>query len=283
MVLKAIRSTMKFTEGVSLSAATQLTRLMACIPHSRRLAHEHKSALSHATKLHFRRGGDKVAWSWGRGPVVILVHSWEGQGAEFAIMAQQLAEQGFRAIALDVTGHGESSGTLVSFRDFCLDIAALCEYLEIEEPHGFIAQDEAGLCLMAGREAYGLSAESYVLISTRDNLHSRVAQIQKRWQVSNDVFYNLREFVARELGCTWEEMKQGSVFSYQDHGELLIVHDDRQTQLAHMPIANIPRIWKGRAYVQSVAAKRPQQLLSDRLVIQKTSDFLQSYRRAIDA
>lgn len=283
MVLKAIRSTMKFTEGLSLSAATQLTRFMTRIPHARRITHEQKLALSQGSKLSFHRAGEKVAWSWGRGPLVVLVHSWEGQGADFAIMAQQLAEQGFRAVALDVTGHGQSSGKLVSFTDFCLDIAALCEYLEVEEPHGFIAQEEAGLCLMAGREQYGLSAEHYVLIGSGNLPSSRLNLVQRRWGVSDTVLCNLRESVANELGCTWDEMRQGSVFRYQDHGELLLVLDDKQNQIAHMPVTKICAAWRGRAYQCKADTISPRQLLTDAQITQQISDFLHDFNRVTEA
>lgn len=283
MVLKAIRSTMKFTEGVSLSAATQLTRLMTFIPHATRINTEQRHALAHATKLTFKRSGEKVAWSWGRGPLVILVHAWEGSGADFAIMAQQLADQGFRAVALDVTGHGESSGRLVSFKDFCLDIAALCEFLEVEEPHGFIAHDEAGLCLMAGREQYGLTAEHYVLIGSRNIPHSRLAQVQRRWKVSDRVLNNLRESVAKELGCTWKEMQKCCVLNYQDHGELLLVHDKRQTHIAHMPVAQILGAWRGRAYQHKAHSGKPRRLLADARVITEISDFLHDFKRVNEA
>lgn len=280
MVLKAIRSTMKFTEGVSLSAATQLTRLMTCIPHARRMTDAQKLALSHASRICFQRDGEKIAWSWGRGPLIILVHSWEGCGADFAMMAQQLAEQGFRAVALDVTGHGESSGRLVSFKDFCLDIAELCEHLDVEEPHGFIAQDEAGLCLMAGREQYGLIAEHYVLIGSRNVPHSRVEQVKRRWQISDSVFNKLRESVAKELGCTWDEMQQGCAFKYQDHGELLLVHHENQTQIAHMPVSSICASWRGRTYQHQAVEASPRQLLADTQVIQQISRFLHDFDRA---
>jgi pimeloyl-ACP methyl ester carboxylesterase len=55
-------------------------------------------------------GDGLVAWRWGEGPVVLLVHGFEGNRAQFAAIVSALVERGFAAVALDVPAHGESAG-----------------------------------------------------------------------------------------------------------------------------------------------------------------------------
>ena len=55
-------------------------------------------------------GDDLVAWRWGRGPAVLLVHGFEGNRAQFGAIIAALVERGFSAVALDVPAHGESAG-----------------------------------------------------------------------------------------------------------------------------------------------------------------------------
>lgn len=55
-------------------------------------------------------GDGLVAWRWGRGPTVLLVHGFEGSRAQFAAIIEALVARGFSAVALDAPGHGESAG-----------------------------------------------------------------------------------------------------------------------------------------------------------------------------
>lgn len=55
-------------------------------------------------------GGGLVAWRWGKGPTVLLVHGFEGSRAQFAAIIEALVARGFSAVALDAPGHGESTG-----------------------------------------------------------------------------------------------------------------------------------------------------------------------------
>jgi pimeloyl-ACP methyl ester carboxylesterase len=58
--------------------------------------------------------GRLAARSWGRGPLVLLVHGWNGRGAQLAAVGRSLAERGFRAVAFDHPAHGGSSGRTVT-------------------------------------------------------------------------------------------------------------------------------------------------------------------------
>ena len=54
-------------------------------------------------------GDGLIAWRWGQGPVVLLVHGFEGNRAQFASFVEALVELGFTAVALDVPTYGESA------------------------------------------------------------------------------------------------------------------------------------------------------------------------------
>jgi pimeloyl-ACP methyl ester carboxylesterase len=48
--------------------------------------------------------------SWGEGPAVLLVHGWNSRGTHWGAHIDALNEAGFRAVAVDAPGHGESPG-----------------------------------------------------------------------------------------------------------------------------------------------------------------------------
>jgi pimeloyl-ACP methyl ester carboxylesterase len=63
------------------------------------------------------RHGELAAWSWGEGPLVLLVHGWNGRGLQLKAMAQAVAARGYRAVAFDHPAHGQSSGRTATIPD----------------------------------------------------------------------------------------------------------------------------------------------------------------------
>src|SRR5688572_2760861 len=70
---------------------------------------EEQAAMASARKLFYGENGRQLAWIWGEsGPLIVLVHGWGGAAEQMAPLARQLALDGFRCVALEVTGHGSS-------------------------------------------------------------------------------------------------------------------------------------------------------------------------------
>ena len=62
-----------------------------------------------------RGGGDEIAvYAWGNGPTILCVHGWGGRATNFAAFIGPMVAAGFRVVAFDAPGHGQSSGTLSS-------------------------------------------------------------------------------------------------------------------------------------------------------------------------
>jgi pimeloyl-ACP methyl ester carboxylesterase len=66
-----------------------------------------------------------AAWSWGEGPLALLVHGWEGSAAHMVPAATRLADVGFRTVLLDMPAHGRSSGRLTSLVEWVQVLRAL--------------------------------------------------------------------------------------------------------------------------------------------------------------
>lgn len=58
------------------------------------------------------------AWRWGRGPVVFMIHGWNGRGIQFHRFVAPLVSSGYTAIAIDGPAHGASSGRITSYFEF---------------------------------------------------------------------------------------------------------------------------------------------------------------------
>ena len=75
--------------------------------------------------------GRLVFWEWAppleregapraptKQPVALLVHGWEGRGTQLGALAGPLLKRGWRVLAVDAPGHGESEGSQLLVSDF---------------------------------------------------------------------------------------------------------------------------------------------------------------------
>src|SRR3972149_4707596 len=56
------------------------------------------------------RGQALAVDSWGAGPVVLMVHGWNGRGAQLGAFAPELVRAGYRVVTFDTPAHGRSPG-----------------------------------------------------------------------------------------------------------------------------------------------------------------------------
>jgi len=64
------------------------------------------------------------ATAWGAGPSVLLVHGWEGRGAQLGAFVDPLIAAGYRVVALDGPAHGDSLGSTTTGPEFAQALVA---------------------------------------------------------------------------------------------------------------------------------------------------------------
>jgi pimeloyl-ACP methyl ester carboxylesterase len=64
------------------------------------------------------------ATAWGAGPTVLLVHGWEGRGAQLGAFVDPLVAAGYRVVALDGPAHGDSPGRTTTGPEFAQALVA---------------------------------------------------------------------------------------------------------------------------------------------------------------
>jgi pimeloyl-ACP methyl ester carboxylesterase len=72
--------------------------------------------------------GQKLAcWSWGDGPVVLVMHGWGSRAGRFRHFIPALRQLGFRIVALDGPGHGRTGGDSASLPQFAAAVASVAD------------------------------------------------------------------------------------------------------------------------------------------------------------
>lgn len=113
-------------------------------------------------------GDGLVAWRWGRGPTVLLVHGFEGNRAQFGAIIDALLARGFAAVALDVPAHGESSGRELTAVKF---VAAIKRASERLGPLHAVIGHSMGAAMSLFTVAHHGGAGRVALVSAPSALH----------------------------------------------------------------------------------------------------------------
>ncbi|MCL1126987.1 alpha/beta hydrolase [Shewanella surugensis] len=123
-MLKVIQGIMQLTGLISPKLSAHLALYLCSKPKKHTDSNREKEQLNQGNKLTYKGalGTNNIAWSWGKGPVVILCHGWEARGSKMATLAMEIANAGFQAIAIDCTAHGYSAGKRSNFDIMARDI-----------------------------------------------------------------------------------------------------------------------------------------------------------------
>jgi len=254
--------------------AFAFTRLLASIPTSPPLKENDRRVLSRARRITFGNKGEKVAWIWGKGPLVLLVHGWSGRGGQLATLAQHISMRGFQTVVFDVTAHGESKGWRVTFRDFITDVAELTHFLD-QPVFAYIGHSAGGLGMMAARELKGIRAERYVCLCAPRAPYVPVNDIRKIVGPPKAVLERFKLYYAGHFDSTWEDLDRGRAFAQSDHARLLLLYDENDDRVEHADGERVQAIWPS-AKVMKTRGLGHQKIMWDPQVIDEVASFLQA-------
>lgn len=104
------------------------------------------------------------ARAWGEtGPLVLALHGWRGRTTQFSLLATALGSRGMRTIAIDLPGHGHSTGEFATPR---LLADLLLEVTQTAGPaHAVIGHSFGGAAIGAAL-ASGFQTSRVVIVSS---------------------------------------------------------------------------------------------------------------------
>src|SRR4051812_13781124 len=114
-----LRTGMRMASALAPGAAARVARKLFFTPMRARVRDEERAVLARGELFSLAVGGQRVVGrAWGEGPTVLLVHGWGGHSGQMTSLVDPAMAAGFRAVALDLPGHGESAGSVSSLIHF---------------------------------------------------------------------------------------------------------------------------------------------------------------------
>jgi pimeloyl-ACP methyl ester carboxylesterase len=262
----------KFVIGVvPESAASAITVALAAMTQRPPVSSFEQEAMAQASKLYYGENKKNVAWAWGEGPLVIFVHGWGGRAAQMSPLALHVAKLGFRSVAIDVTGHGDSPKRHTRWEYFLRDIAALSQSLH-EDIYAYVGHSAGGLTMMAARTLKGIHARRYVCICAPSYPFPPIDVIQRKLNPKRGVLERYKAHIAEQFETTWEQLQAGC--SYANAGpDVLLFYDETDRYIDHSEGDRIQALCPGARLVKTNAYSH-QKILAAPELARAAGEFL---------
>jgi len=219
--------------------------------------------------------GGLAAWQWGEPgrPLVGLVHGWEGHGAQLGGFAAPLVAAGFRVLAFDAPGHGDSPGTEASVP---LLGRLLAEMAEQAGPFHALVGHSMGAAAAAMATTFGVGLRGIVLLAPPLCQLDRVERLAVRAELSPEVRAACVAAVERRTAVSYA-LADARAVARVAPCPLLVFHDPADADTDYADSEKIVALWRGARLVPC-PGRGHYRLLATPGIIRQTVEFIHGLR-----
>ena len=237
-----LRAGMRVASALAPAAAARLARKLFFTPMRARVRDEERAVLGRGELFSFEAGGQRVIGrAWGEGPTVLLVHGWGGHSGQMTSLVDPAVAAGFRVVALDLPGHGESEGSVSSLVHFA---SALVRAAALFRPVRGVVAHSFGAAASTYAISSGLPVERAVFFAPPAGFESFWARFRAGVGVSQEIMdrmlHEAEEWLHVRFDCI------GPVeLAPRMTVPLLVLHDPEDREVPYEEGAELARRWPG--------------------------------------
>jgi pimeloyl-ACP methyl ester carboxylesterase len=212
-----------------------------------------------------------AVYRWGEpGPVVLFVHGWSGRGSQVAAFVRPLCRDGYRVMAVDAPGHGETPGD----RTNILECARVLQVFEQSYGplHGVITHSFGGMVL-AYAMVQGLAVGRAACIAAPARVEFLVECFARIMAMPDAVVANLGERLEQRFDRDIWDLLATDANARRLDVPALVVHDEQDSSVPWQQGRQIADAWQGAQFMltQGLGHNR---ILRDRAVVERVVAFL---------
>jgi esterase/lipase len=199
-------------------------------PLNYRVPDKEKAVGKEAEKFFIDVRGKKIrCYSWGKGPLILLVHGWAGRATQFRKIIAALVAANYRVVGFDGPAHGKSQGTSTNIEEFEDVIKTL--YMRLGEPEAVIAHSfGGGAVLFAAMN--GLNVKKLINIASPTIGDEIIGTYLKTINASGETGSFFKSYILQKTGRSFDEYTAlHFVTKLAPHLELLLIHDQNDPEV----------------------------------------------------
>jgi len=265
-----LRAGMRLASAFAPGAAARVARKLFFTPRRARVRDAERAVLSRGELFALAVRGDRVVGrAWGQGPTVLLAHGWGGHSGQMTAFVDPLVAAGFRAVALDLPGHGESAGNVSSLVHFS---AALTRAAALFGPVQGLVAHSFGAAGSTYALSCGLVTERAVFFAPPAGFESFWARFRAGVGVSQEVLERMLRAAEDWLNVRFDSITPGDLAPRMT-APLLVFHDPEDGEVPFEEGAALVRRWPG-AELRPAGGLGHLRILRDERCVAETAGFL---------
>ena len=190
--------------------------------------------------LEFNHNKIKV-FEWGAGPVILLVHGWGGRALQLDSFITALLSKGYKVVAFDQKGHGESSSRFSSYPEIVRSTDLVAAHYA-NELHGVVAHSIGANSMFKVSENFDRKLK-IAAVAPVENFIGVLENMRMKLGIYEKLFAQVIRHIETESGLLLSDL---DVLDYEkiSRHDVLLVHDkfDRVNNISasHAIHKNLP-------------------------------------------
>jgi pimeloyl-ACP methyl ester carboxylesterase len=265
-----LRAGMRLASALAPGTAARIASKLFFTPRRARVRDFEREVLSRGELFALTVRGDRVVGrAWGQGPTVLLAHGWGGHSGQMTAFVDPLVAAGFRAVAVDLPGHGESAGSVSSLVHFA---AALSRAAALFGPVQGLVAHSFGAAGSTYALSCGLAAERAVFFAPPAGFESFWARFRAGVGVSQEVLDRMLRAAEDWLNVRFDGIAPRDLAARMT-APLLVFHDPEDGEVPFEEGAALARRWPGTE-LRPAAGLGHLRILRDERCVAETVEFL---------
>lgn len=201
-----------------------------------------KQLIAKGESIQFKNGTRGTIWGPKDAPAIILVHGWQGRGAQLGKLVEPLLEYGFRVVAWDGPAHGDSPGRRANIRLFAELLGGAAS--ELGPIRAIIAHSFGAGALTLALSQGWLEVQRVILVAAPAEFEWVIAGYCRRFKVLPKVEAAFRRKLEELTGLSIEEM---GIAKLADGivTPALVIHDQDDDEVPFSDGQKIVHHWRG--------------------------------------